>query len=833
MAVEDIHEGALGDLFRELRSGRLKRLRPWQSEVLAAYSALESGDVAIEAPTGSGKTLVALLIAEEARRRTGASVAYLAGNKQLARQVERHADELGVPIVRFQGAKHDWNPHDVRAYEWGEAVAVTNYWAYFNIKPGLAPGDVLILDDVHLVEGTLRGFFTTEIPLADPLATEVLERIQQRFPYYGLVEDLLEGGRPPAPPEMLAFVDSAELAPDLRKLIDDELEEDTDAWWGWQRIRRRAEVCCWIVSRRGVTITPYIVPTQDHDHFASPERRIYLSATVGTVDDVQRRLGCPKFTKLAAGSGTRQGERFVVVRQETEKLDAQELVEEVADLLEGTDKALWLCARSTTASEFMDAIEAMGSEGDVLRLHQDNGADEAFAKAASGHLVAAGRYDGMDFPHDACRIEIMPEAPVALSDLEEFVSAYLRDATFADARFAQRVAQALGRCNRAPDDRAVYVLADPEFRGRLTRKSVLTSLPLDVQEDIARGMRLNLPFAQALGEARRFLAGSEFPGGRPPKAFAKSVPETGSLEVDAVLSLWNEDYAGAAATINDLVAELPDSSREYRAFWMSLRALALSLQERKYGDTAAGVDAREALRAAVRVGGHNTFFARQRAALARAGGTEAPEFDTKYDRLFEAWDALIEGAGSDSRLAKYAESLENDLGSTRHDTVARALARFGKDVLGLETEAPKATSGEPDVVWWFTRPTRALVYEIKLAPKTHRVTNEAVEQAEGAVRFVKTKNPTADACGLIVTPHAEIDDTAEARLDRTSLVHLDSLVEEVGRILLILREYQKGWTRKSEHRTARRAAVERDLPRRLDWFWAAADKADPWLTFER
>jgi hypothetical protein len=96
--------------------------------------------------------------------------------------------------------------------------------------------------------------------------------------------------------------------------------------------------------------------------------------------------------------------------------------------------------RTRTPDTIAQSILAHGSEPDNRHLQ-------------AGHLIAAGRYDGMDFPGDTCRVEILPEVTVATSDLEEFVSAYLRDAPFATTRFDQRVAQALGRCNRFEDDR--------------------------------------------------------------------------------------------------------------------------------------------------------------------------------------------------------------------------------------------------------------------------------------------------------------------------------------------------------------------------------------------
>src|SRR6266511_974443 len=100
-------------LFARHRSAAVPSLWGWQTEVLAAYADV-SGDAAVELPTGTGKTLIGLLAGEEFRDREGAPAAYLAGNKQLAQQVERQARDLGFPIVRFQGSKDSWAARDVR-----------------------------------------------------------------------------------------------------------------------------------------------------------------------------------------------------------------------------------------------------------------------------------------------------------------------------------------------------------------------------------------------------------------------------------------------------------------------------------------------------------------------------------------------------------------------------------------------------------------------------------------------------------------------------------------------------------------------------------------------
>ena len=108
-------------------STHFTELRPGQKLVLDAYAAdhLATADLAIEMPTGDGKTLLALLIADWALDQ-GHSVAYLTGTRQLAEHVEAEARRLGLEVVRFAG--RDYGGAKLDDYHQASAVGVMNYW---------------------------------------------------------------------------------------------------------------------------------------------------------------------------------------------------------------------------------------------------------------------------------------------------------------------------------------------------------------------------------------------------------------------------------------------------------------------------------------------------------------------------------------------------------------------------------------------------------------------------------------------------------------------------------------------------------------------------------
>ncbi len=705
-----------------------------------------------------------------------------------------------------------------------------NYWNYFNAKPGIEPAGSLILDDVHLLEGPLRDLFTLTIGPSH-LLDLILRHILDRCPYYRRADDLLNDLTITQPPEMIAFPDSADLASDVRELVDAGIERGSSSWWSWQNIRDQLAACCWLVSGRGATFTPYVPPTQTLDYFSAPDSRLYLSATIGNVEDLERRLGAPPVQLLTASAPPRQGERLVVVRSETEPLSESELVESLESFLEEQKKALWLCARKDTAANVHDALLWSELDGAVAVLESDNAADEPFAEAVAGHLVAAGRYDGMDFPGDSCRVEVIPEVPVATSELEEFVSAFLRDAPFAQARFGQRLAQALGRCNRSDEDRAVYVLTDPEFIGRFGQRRVIDAIPGDARDDIFAGAaRATGGFAAGLEEAGAFLGGAAVESVMAPnRDGTEPLPGTAGDEVEGFLRLWNGSYRQAADQFNVIAGELSGFD-EYRGFWLAMRGLAFKLAA-DAGDLRAAGRSNRALKAAVAAGSPNSFFTRLSHALSRVEGEGVGDAVGVNNDLFAAWDKLMDRYGTVStRFETWAQVLHHALTSSDHDTVARAIAQVGSELLGLEADARKATSGEEDAYWNLSAPARSLCFEVKLAPKVKAIANKDVSQAESAARALENKKGQP-VKGLLVTPHTSVEDTAVDRLERMRLISVDTFVEAVEELLALLRTYRGLWDHDAASRKAARAAVALELPQ-LDWMWRAVESAEDWVTDE-
>lgn len=122
-----------------------------QGNALQTYSQahVEHHDVALELPTGSGKTLVGLLIGEWRRLALKQRVAYACVNNQLAEHVAGKASRYGIDVVLLTGPHRGWDNAAVAAFRAGDSVAISNYHHVFNHWSALAEAQTLIFDDAH------------------------------------------------------------------------------------------------------------------------------------------------------------------------------------------------------------------------------------------------------------------------------------------------------------------------------------------------------------------------------------------------------------------------------------------------------------------------------------------------------------------------------------------------------------------------------------------------------------------------------------------------------------------------------------------------------------
>jgi hypothetical protein len=779
MAVPDFDER-----LAEFGSGRFRQLRPGQRQVLAAYAQhhLDTPDLAIEMPTGEGKTLLALLIADYALDQ-GRSVAYLTGTRQLAERVQEEAEILGLDVVRF--AAKDYGGAKLDDYHQAQAVGVMNYWVYFNSKPIPQPADLVIFDDAHLAEQPLSGLQTLRIPDRRGAARDLYQTLCELVvahtdAYAGLLAMLDGTARPGTPPELLSFKDWAALAGPARRAIEESpFSADDEVKYVWPALRDHLSRCGVLIGPSGIEIRPYHPPSALNSWFSRARQRLYLSATLGSMDDLQRRIGGGPVTRLVpeqplpAGA---TGERLLVLNPSTGKpFESTVLNWALGQARAAGGRAAWLCASHSEADELQETLTGAGQP--VFRLRPGEDATvEAWSRAATGHLVTAGRYDGLDLAGDICKLVIITTVPQASSEFERFVVAYLGDAGFMRHRVGQRVTQALGRANREATDRSLYMGLDPTFAQMLADPAVRKSIPADCEPTVRHALELyDQGWKGTLDACAAFWqpaaktsapadAASEQPAPRrklrPGRATGGSSDvSSANAEVSAVTDLWVGDHARAARQAREAAAQLAAGGETEHAAHF----------DRGRGQDLAA--AREALEDATTNGPRTTWFRRLERTVADLEGDAHTANDT--DRFFLSWDEWRRETGS--RLER-ALSRGRTLLAGSHDQQCEGLEVLARLVGASGERPPKGEQSATDCRWSWSTAKRAerRVWEVKTVPKGEPkpLIRADVNQLLGQIEVETRRSIRLRVFGCLLTPATAVkDDAAEAAHDKIALIN--------------------------------------------------------------
>ncbi|WP_143195547.1 DEAD/DEAH box helicase family protein [Archangium sp. Cb G35] len=853
----------------EFHSAKFEKLLPAQAYVLEKYAAsfAQESDLAIQLPTGAGKTLIALLIAE-AWRREGRSAAILSANKTLARQMEKEAKLLGMPAVLMEGSGQDIPAAHKRAFHRHAAVAVMNYWVYFNQKPAIDPADLIIMDDAHLAEHCLHSLYSVEInrfkhqELFATIATE----LASRFPEYPALVDAAASGKSDdasgmssdTSAELLSFISQADILSRLVEIIESSpsLQNDTDLKFRWRRLRNHVGDFNFYVSGTAIWLRPYVYPLSTTQYYSQAQQVIYLSATIGDPSDLRRRLGGRAIKSMPVPkehSEVTSGRRLIVMNRLADKEDIPKRMQILLlAALTKHPKSLWLCSSEAEATRARTAVSEWLNKNGLVHpswvLTPLGDEIDKFKSSAIGHLFVAGRFDGMDFKGDECRLVVLLTLPKAINLQEEFITSYLRDSDFMRRRLNQRIVQALGRCNRAKDDYALYLLADQRFPTHFGHDANLVGLPsnivgeLDMAQDLADAEE-----AELVELVTNFMSGQfskfdslakNYEGPTLASKPLQTAPDTSEDETLGWNALYPSQNYGLAADHFERCWDKmrPIVNTEIGALhgWQWAKSL---YSQHLQGDRAARTKFIQVLQDALGKGQKSSWFNRQRAALNRylADAVAASEaLQEEYpNAIIRAFDELLEKVGvKGEKFQKYCEKISSNLVSDDHSLFQDGLEALGR-LLGFTATRPKY-SAATDCRWRgsFGAAKEAYTFEAKIENKeTSALSATDIGQAHIQLARAATElsNMGFAVHGTLVTHLKSFHSGAQGSLGAIRVIEKQAVFELWKVVQGILVKYRAHWS--LEDIPARLAAAEgiRSRLPRAGWLARALELSETFV----
>ncbi len=799
------------ELFHNLRgrSSEIKHLWSHQADLLRSYSeeCLDMSDVALELPTGSGKTLVGLLIAEWRRKQYGHRVAYLCPTRQLAFQVGRKAGDYGIKANVLVGSQKNYSPGEFSEYQSAQVIAVTTYSAVFNSNPRIDNAETLILDDAHAGESFIANMWSMSINLSE-----------QPDVYKGLV-DLCKDGLPSeARRDFLAESAGDPLKSGLLELIspvfirrasgaicdylDEQIKYGSRLWFAWNLIRNHLSSCNFFFSCSSILVRPLIPPTKTHLPFSSATQKIYMSATLGAGGELERVTGVKQMHKLPIPSGwdKRSSGRRLFIIPEID-MHEEDMLEVVSAALRDFERSLLLIPSKHNREVACLKKSLKEAQKKIITASDIEDSIDSFAESTNAVLVLS-RYDGLDLPDDICRLLIFGGLPCGTNLQERFFWTKIGALALLRDRVITRFVQGVGRCTRSDSDYSIVLIIGRKIVDFLLKRENLGLLNPELQAELSFG------FENSKGKKtedfvelwRAFLASDENWQDAESAILAhrdgldyRTDPASEKLysvvsdEVQYMYSIWDENYQQALECARKVADNLGgDDTKSYRAWWYYLAAESAIALKEETGEDHYGKTASNFLKRA----SDCTVGVRWLTHLQKSLANEVviSEIDSVSAQAADSILEILENLGAagpkfEKKLADIAENLR----AIPHKQFHQGLSGLGF-LLGFDVELPPG-DGAPDCIWSIGNS----VFIAHEAKSEHNPDNAIgindIRQAESHTRWLKANRPAsigAKILCLIESPRITLAPDALAfagELHHCTPEYLGSILEDTISVL--------------------------------------------------
>ena len=716
-------------LFRDLRDRTVEGLLAQQADMLRKYMEhVDKRDIALELPTGSGKTLVGLLIAEWRRRTKRERCILLCPTKQLVHQVVEQAKEkYGINALDFSGSKHQYPESDKTAFNNCESIGVATYSALFNTNPFFNEVHTIIFDDAHAAENYVTSFWSLELSRYQDETT--FDAIWQIIAPYTTENDQLRYDQGSDRTLDTSFVNKIPTPYLLKCRIaltvtidnvsrDDENPEEYS--YRWRMIRDHLHACHLYYTSHSILIRPLIPTTKSFAPFQNARQRIYMSATLGEGGDLERIFGRKIIERIPAPEGWEKqgiGRRFFVfpMRMWDEATSLGFAISWITKF----DRALVLTPSNRDVNKVKEAItELLTTQNHILfDATQLEASKKKFTQACSAIAVLANRYDGIDLIGDECRYLIIYGLPESTNLQERFIISRLGASVLFQVRIRTRITQAAGRCTRSSTDYALVVIIGDKVHQYFHMPEKRETLHPELQAEVNFGVdqsKVNNPSELEdnidifISHGPEWKSADNYILETRDELIQSSIPSTSPLghsvvhEVKFQDALWSGDYDSALSSAKNVLASLAGGHdlKGYSALWNYLAGSAAYQANQTQA-------AQEHFSAAFSCASTLPWLKQLQQLISNQ--TEEVPVDIIYGERIERIEGIFErfGKSGSLKIDKYLQSIREGLSSSESKPFEKAQVKLGR-LLGFvsgNTERP----GAPDPWWIFGR--QGVVFE--------------------------------------------------------------------------------------------------------------------------
>ena len=443
------------DIFMALtgKDNKYQYPRDVQGEVWKQwFNVRQNKDTIIKMNTGSGKTLVALLILQSCLNEGVGPALYVVPDKFLVEQVKTQADALGIKVTDTE------NDLD---YQRKKAILVIGIQKLVNGKSifGLReennyPIGSVVIDDMHACISCIQEQFSITVPrtnvlynlIANLFYDDMNAQAEGRFNEIVNSQNTFDN-------MMVPFWSWQEKITQVYQILASNRENDA-VKFKFDLIKDCLKLSHCYISAKEISIIPNCTPIQKITSFDEAKRRIYMSATLPDDSPFSTVMGLDfdkKMTVISPEKANDIGERLIVVPKIINK-DITEFEVRNAIAQKAEDYNVVVLVPSYAMAECWKSLG-----GIVLNSSNISQGIGLIKNNDKGLYVFVNRYDGIDLPDDACRIIVVDGLP----NISNMNDRYEQEIVRKSKRIQREQIQRMGRGVRSSNDYClVYLLGN-------------------------------------------------------------------------------------------------------------------------------------------------------------------------------------------------------------------------------------------------------------------------------------------------------------------------------------------------------------------------------------
>lgn len=671
-------------------------------------------DFAISLPTGTGKTVIGLLLSYYLIRKEHLTALYLCSNIHLCNQVLKDSKEIGVPAVPLFGKWVDIPAEDKSNFISGSSVGIATYNTLFNSNPHVGNVGIIVMDDVHAAGDAIMSNWAIKIEKdANP---EIFEQVYEVIrPNLNKSQINAVEARPTVDEqfEMLYSRQWLNVIDDLEPILDSHSNESSIKFQ-WKTVNNKLENFFCILHRNAIEIRPLTPPTHTVSEFNKSKYRFYMSATLDETGNLENNVGIETLEWIALNDVDVPGSRLI--------LNLNSLMPNTTDesrvifIAQKISRSIVLAPSLIHQSILKEALKRVGYKGTIFSPRSESISDdlEKFKKAPKAVLLLAGRYDGIDLGDGTADGIIIYHLPQAINSFENFTSQKWATKDESEARAIQRIHQGMGRCTRRDSDEVQIFLIGEDLVKLLLNPQTISAFPGKIRKELQMCSSMNDPksLESFLGSFREKSTDWKESRDQVTKSAAKlSLGPNSNASKNFLFSkysnfLWTGNYTAAQSLATGLMQKLnTDRKEKDSAVWAYLGGVASDISALISGKNPFLEPGNDLFSTAVSRANNREWFGTLSNYLQE--DSIQPSMESKVENIFSA---LGKFSPEQNNFEVHIDDLIKKLRSGEDKDIKQFLQEFGT-LLGYETSVP-SRQGSPDCIW-SSNGNAAFIFEAK------------------------------------------------------------------------------------------------------------------------